>query len=104
MAIVFLGGAVHAEVGKSAGESIYQSACIACHGADGAGALPGVPDMAGTDSPLVLGDDLLLKRTIEGFQSPGSPMAMPPRAGNPELSDADLKAALRYMREKFGRR
>jgi|GEM_PF-6216301 len=31
-------------------------------------------------------------------------MAMPPRAGNPELSDEDLRAALRYMREHFGNR
>lgn len=85
------------------GESVFQSACIACHGTDGAGALPGVPDLTAKDSPLALDEHVLLKRTIEGYQSPGSSMAMPQRAGNPDLSDEDLKAAIRYMRERFGK-
>jgi cytochrome c5 len=37
----------------------------------------------------------------EGFQSPGSPLAMPSRGGDPGLSDADLKAVLEYMRKEF---
>lgn len=102
--MLLLGGAARAGVAGSAGELIYQSACVACHGVDGAGALPGVPDLTIAGGPLELDDDVLLRRTVEGFQSPGSPMAMPPRGGNPELGDEDLKAAIRHMRQRFGRR
>jgi len=28
-------------------------------------------------------------------------MAMPPKGGNPALTDADLKAVLKYMRNEF---
>lgn len=83
------------------GESIYPSSCVACHAADGAGVLPGVPDLTPTDGPLALADAGLMKRVAEGFQSPGSPMAMPPRGGNPGLSDEDIKAVVLYMRQEF---
>jgi len=102
--MLMLGGAAQAGLAAPQAELIYQSACVACHGVDGAGALPGVPDLTIAGGPLALDDDVLLKRTVEGFQSPGSPMAMPPRGGNPELGDEDLKAAIRYMRERFGSR
>jgi len=92
-------GVVDAASGR--GESIYQSSCVACHGADGVGALPGVFDLTTADGPLALADEVLIKRISEGFQSPGSPMAMPPRGGNPSLSDEDLKAVVDYMRKEF---
>lgn len=100
--IFMLGDAGKVAAAGDSGEAIYQSACIACHGADGAGVLPGVPDLTIKDGPLALSSDELLKRTAEGIQSPGSPMAMPPRGGDPGLRDEDLKAVLRYMRENFG--
>ncbi|HUW28629.1 MAG TPA: cytochrome c [Sulfuriferula sp.] len=85
----------------SRGEVVYNGTCIACHGGDGAGNLPGVPDLTGKAGPLSQDDAVLLKRMADGFQSTGSPMGMPPRGGNPALSDADLKAVLKYMRKKF---
>ncbi|MDN0084948.1 c-type cytochrome [Crenobacter sp. SG2305] len=85
----------------SRGESVYKGSCIACHGSDGAGSFPGVPNLADKAGPLSRDDDVLLNRMINGFQSPGSPMGMPSRGGDPTLTDADLKAALKYMRNKF---
>jgi len=38
---------------------------------------------------------------LNGLRSPGSPMAMPARGGNPDLSDEDMKRVLRYLREAF---
>lgn len=83
------------------GEVVYNETCIACHGGDGSGSLPGVPGLAGKTGPLSAEDAVVLKRMAEGFQSPGSPMEMPPRGGDPALSDADLKAVLEYMRKAF---
>jgi len=86
---------------NATGESIYHPSGPPCAGADGAGVLPGVPDLSGKDGPLAAADEVLLKRIAEGFQSPGSPLAMPPRGGNPKLSNEDLAAVLNYMRKEF---
>ena len=80
---------------------VYNRTCIACHGSDGDGSLPGVPDLGGQTGPLSQADALLLKRMIDGFQTPGSTMAMPARGGDPALTDADLNAVMQYMRKEF---
>jgi len=85
----------------SRGEAVYNGTCIACHGGDGTGSLPGVPDLSKKAELLTQDDAVLLKRMVEGFQSRGSPMAMPPRGGDPSLTEADLKAVLKYMRKEF---
>lgn len=85
----------------SRGETVYIGTCIVCHGGNGSGSFPGVPDLTEKTGPLSQGDGMLLKRMSEGFQSPGSPMGMPPRGGNPALTDTDLKAVLKYMRREF---
>ncbi|MFH1820201.1 MAG: cytochrome c, partial [Pseudomonadota bacterium] len=33
------------ELGR--GQAVYNGTCIACHGSDGTGSLPGVPDLTG---------------------------------------------------------
>jgi len=83
------------------GEEIYAQTCVACHGADGKGALPGVPNFSRADGPLGKSNEILHQNILLGYQSPGSPMAMPPRGGNPELTGADIDLALRYLREAF---
>ncbi|VAW90986.1 Cytochrome c, class I [hydrothermal vent metagenome] len=84
------------------GKAIYAQTCIACHGADGTGGLPGVPNFTDKNGPLSKADDVLLQHISNGFQSPGSAMAMPPKGGNPELNSADIKKSLSYIRETFG--
>ena len=84
------------------GKAIFESTCIACHGADGKGAIAGTPDFTSPSGPLSKSDSVLLDHIMNGFKSEGSPMAMPPRGGNPNLSDEDLKTVLAYIRETFG--
>ena len=84
------------------GRQIYEQTCAACHGADGRGSFAGVPDFTRKDGRLAKPDDVLLGHIANGFQSPDSPMAMPPRGGNASLTDGDLSNVLQYMREAFG--
>lgn len=83
------------------GQLVYNGTCIACHGSDGTGSLPGVPDLTGKTGLLSQDDAVLLRRMADGFQSSGSSMAMPAKGGNPALTDADLSAVLKYMRHEF---
>ncbi len=83
------------------GEEIYAQTCVACHGADGKGALPGVPNFSGADGPLGKSNEILHQNILLGYQSPRSPMAMPPKGGNPALTGADIALVLRYLRETF---
>lgn len=94
----FAGGAQAA----SPGASVYQRTCVACHGKDGRGAIPGVPALGGKGGPLEKSDAVLMKNMIEGYQRSGSPLAMPPKGGDPSLTGDDIAAVLQYMREAFG--
>lgn len=86
------------------GAQVYQETCIACHGENGRGALEGVPDFTDPRGRLAKADEVLVRNMIEGLQSPGSPMPMPPKGGNPDLSDQDMADALAYLRREFGGR
>ncbi len=96
--------AVQGASAKSAqtGADIYQQTCVACHGQNGTGSVPGAPDFTATDGPLAKDDGVLLRHITEGFKTPGSPMAMPPKGGNPALGAADIQRVLTYLREQFG--
>ena len=84
------------------GEGIYSQTCVACHGANGTGAIPGTPNFTSPGGALSKSDDELIQSITVGFQSPGSPMAMPAKGGNPDLNAADVRAVLGYLRESFG--
>lgn len=85
----------------SHGKSVYERTCVACHGADGKGTLPGVPALGGKAGRLAKPDAVLLKSILVGYQTPGSPMAMPPKGGDPTLTEEDAAAVLQYMRNSF---
>lgn len=85
-----------------AGGRIYATTCVACHGPNGTGALPGAPDFTAANGRLAKSDDVLLRNMTNGFQSPGSPMPMPARGGNPDLTDQDMANVLAYIRTTFG--
>lgn len=84
------------------GKDIYNQTCIACHGAAGKGAFAGVPDFTLKDGRLAKPQDELLHNIINGYQSPGSPMAMPAKGGNANLTESDLRNVLEYIRDAFG--
>ena len=89
-----------ADTGKTA-RQLFDSNCVACHGDDGKGAMPGVHDLTGARGPLTQPDGVLIQRMLDGFQSPDSPMAMPPKGGNPGLTERDFAKLLDYMRSTF---
>ena len=86
----------------AAGQEVFSQTCVACHGANGKGAIPGVADFTDKDGSLSKPDAELIKNVTEGFQSPGSFMAMPPKGGNPGLTEADIAAVIAYLRASFG--
>ncbi len=89
---------VHAMTGKE----VYEKTCIACHGADGKGAVPGAANFTDPNGRLSKPDDVLLQHIINGYQTPGSPMAMPAKGGNPTITDDEAKSTLKYIRDTFG--
>ena len=99
MTLAGLSSATAADAGR--GGEIYAQTCVACHGADGRGVLPGVPDFTSASGPLAK-EDALLQHITDGFQTPGSPMAMPSKGGNPDLTEEDVMSVLRYLREHYG--
>ena len=76
-----------------AGKKLYESTCIACHGAGVAGA-PKVGDKAAWSPIIAQGMPVLYDRAIHGYT--GKRGMMPPKGGS-TASDADVKAAVDYM-------
>ncbi len=88
------------EADPEQGKILYESYCAACHGEDGHGLVPGTPDLDHDSELFAQGWNLVFQRVRDGYQSPGSPMAMPPRGGT-DLSDEELWDILAYMRDAF---
>lgn len=91
-----------ASADTTTGKAVYSQTCIACHGANGKGAIPGVSDFTSEDGPLSKSDDALIKSIREGLASPGKPLSMPAKGGNPSLTDEQITAVLTYLRTAFG--
>jgi cytochrome c5 len=76
------------------GETVYNQACVACHGAGIAGA-PKFGDKAAWGPRIAQGADTLHKHAIEGFQ--GKAGLMPPKGGRTDLSDQSVINAVDYI-------
>lgn len=72
------------------GQSVYNTACMACHSTGAAGA-PKTGDKGAWGPRLAKGNATLYEHAIKGFN------AMPAKGGNTALSDADVKAAVDYL-------
>ncbi|MDR3492099.1 MAG: c-type cytochrome [Gammaproteobacteria bacterium] len=87
----------------NSGKKVYHKTCIACHGANGKGTIPGAPNFTKKNGPLSKSDSVLLQHTINGYRSPGSPMAMPPKGGDSNLTNDELSNAITYIRQSFSK-
>jgi len=85
--------AAPAALSADAGKKVFDSACIACHGAGIAGA-PKMGDKAAWAPRLKQGAPVLYTHAIQGFQ--GKAGVMPPKGGA-AVSDDEVKAAVDYM-------
>ena len=81
------------------GKSVFESACVACHGSGIAGA-PRIGDQAAWGPRIAQGTATLEKHAIEGFQ--GSQGVMPAKGGRTDLSDDAVRAAVKYLEEQSG--
>jgi cytochrome c5 len=79
-----------AAAAKPDGKKVFESTCVVCHGTGVAGA-PKFGDKAAWAPRIKQGIDTLYHVALTGKG------AMPPRGGNKDLSDAQVKAAVDYM-------
>ena len=96
---VLMTGAIYAN--ESRGEQVYIQNCMVCHSNDGSGEMPGVPELSRKDPWFMKPEQQLLSKLKQGIQTPGAPISMPPKGGNPDLSDEDLVAVMAYMRKQL---
>jgi cytochrome c5 len=90
---------VQVAAGPVDGESVYNTACAACHTAGIAGA-PKLGDPDGWAPRITQGMDTLIEHAIQGYQ--GEAGVMPAKGGNPSLSDEEVSAAVQFMVDKSG--
>ena len=76
--------------GAADGKAVYDKVCFACHQTSVAGS-PRLGDKAAWAPRLQTGMDAMMQSVINGKG------AMPPRGGNPSLSDAEVRAAVDFM-------
>jgi cytochrome c5 len=76
------------------GPQVYNSACLACHGA-GIGGAPIPGDAEAWAQRIAQGMDVLKDHAIKGFQ--GSAGYMPAKGGRVDLSDEEVASAVEYM-------
>jgi cytochrome c5 len=72
------------------GKAVYDKVCFACHMQSVAGS-PKLGDKVAWEPRAKAGIEVLMQSVIKGKG------AMPPKAGNPGLSDAEIRAAVEFM-------
>ncbi len=75
---------------QNAGQRIYETSCASCHDSGMMGA-PKIGDKAAWAGHFEHGMEHMVGNVISGIGK------MPPRGGNPNLSDADVKMAVEYL-------
>jgi len=77
------------------GHVIFNHLCQACHAKGIAGA-PIIGNKAMWDPRIAQGINVLIQHAIHGYHGPDGNF-MPPKGGNPALSDAQIAATVKWM-------
>lgn len=85
----------NAPVIAKSGKEVYDAVCMACHGT-GALNAPKVGDKAAWAKLIKEGLPRLTQEAIKGVKQ------MPPRGGNPDLSDIEIARAIVHMANQSG--
>jgi cytochrome c5 len=78
------------------GQEVFDAVCTACHTSGALGA-PKFQNKADWAPRIAKGYQTLVKHAIEGFNN-----KMPPRGGNPDLTDLEVERAVAYMADAAG--
>ena len=103
LAIACGGGAPKATPEQlAAGEKVFMTTCATCHGKDAHG-LPKLGKDLHANPFIKQNDDLELAAYVKAGRLAGDPLnttgvAMPPKGGNPALTDADIAIVVAYLR------
>lgn len=92
----------NANAGMS-GENLYLQNCMACHAYDGSGSMPGVGNFNESREWKNKNEQSLLLQLKKGIQKEGSVVTMPPKGGNQNLTDDELKKIILYMHQTFNK-
>lgn len=84
--------------GTTDGKAIFDHLCSSCHTPGIAGA-PKVGDKTAWAPRLAEGIDTLIKHAIEGYHGPDGNF-MPPKGGNPALTDEQVTNAVHWMADQ----
>lgn len=87
------------------GAKVYEQQCVTCHGADGKGAPPAYPPLAGNRSLATEVATNAVRMVLNGGYPPGTagnprPYGMPPFGT--ALSDSEVAAVVSYIRASWG--
>jgi cytochrome c5 len=77
------------------GPQVYNTACLACHGA-GIGGAPKLGNREDWAPRIARGKDVLYGHAINGFDG-DAPAPMLPKGGRADLSDQEIRDAVDYM-------
>ena len=85
--------------GNLTGQQVYGQVCKTCHETGLAGA-PKVGDKGAWSPRIAEGEKTLVQHAIGGYQ--GKTGVMPPKGGNPELTDDEVHRAVVYLANQAG--
>lgn len=78
------------------GRAVWEETCQACHGGNKATGAPKITATRKWAPRIAQGFPTLIAHATDGFVGP-TYTEMPPRGGNPDLSDAEIAAAVAFM-------
>ncbi len=85
------------------GQALFMKNCLACHGPDGRGIKGLGKDLVNSEFVASQTDEQLLDYVLKG-RTPDDPLnttgvAMPPKGGNPALTNEEIIHIIAYMRQ-----